>query len=150
MLYRTLLVGTAIAIGCTTAVAQSDVLPSTALMRTQGQHFYRTLNRMVRGEDLYDQAKVDAAFAGLVETSAKISSSFPESSKGKISANSNYQASPKIWETKDDFDAKAALLTKGIEDNRGKAATLDDLKAVYPVVNGLCNACHDTYRVRIR
>jgi len=150
MLHRTLLVGAVIAIGCTTAVAQSEVLPSTALMRTQSQHLYRTLNRMVRGEEPYDQAKVEAAFAGLAGTSAKIPSAFPESSQGKISAESNYQASPKVWETKADFDARAAALAKAIEDNRGKVTTLDGLKVAYPLVSGRCDACHETYRLRKR
>ena len=130
------------------AFAQSGVLPSTTLMGEQAQALYRELNGMVKGASPYDKAKADAAIATLKDTSSRIPSAFPESSKGKKSPNSRYSASPKVWENPDAFKAKAAALSKVINDNADKVSTLDGLKASYPAINNACNSCHDDYRVR--
>jgi cytochrome c556 len=139
----------AIAVGVTIAVAQTNVVVERSnLMKTQGQHTYRVLNGMVKGEAPYDQAKVDEAFVKLAETAPKISGLYPESSKGQSAPESQYIASAKIWDNKADFDARVAKLTKDIGDIRGKIKNLDDLKANYPALSSNCSGCHDQYRVR--
>jgi cytochrome c556 len=148
MLTRFVVALAGVAVAVTAVHAQSDVLPSTAVMRDMGQAFYRDLNNMVKGEAPYDQAKAAEAYAKLTAAAAKISASFPESSKGKTSANTRFSASPKVWEDKAAFDAAAAKLTKEIADNRGKVGTLDGLKAAYPAVSNACNACHEGFRLR--
>jgi cytochrome c556 len=148
MMRRVLLTVSAAVILVTGAYAQSDVLPSTALMGQQAQAMYGDLNGMVKGEAPYDKAKADAAIAKLKETAARIPAAFPERSKGKKSPNSRYTASPKVWETPDDFKAKVAAFSKAVDDNAAKVDTLDGLKAAYPTINGACNGCHDVYRVR--
>jgi cytochrome c556 len=146
---RILLTISAAASCITGAFAQSGVLPGTSLMGEQARALYRDLNGMVKGEAPYDKAKADAAIAKLKDTSARIPAAFPESSKGKKSPDARYAASPKVWENPDAFKAKAAALSKTIDDNAGKVGTLDGLKAAYPAINSACNSCHEDYRVRI-
>ncbi len=130
------------------ALAQADSTPFEILMRQQGALLYRDINNMVKGEAAFDQAKVNDAYAKLIETGNKLSISFPESSKGKSSEASRYLASPKIWENPREFNEAIAKFNKVMADNRGKANSLEELKALYPVINGACNACHDVYRSR--
>ena len=143
-----LLTTSAMVMFVTGALAQSDVLPGTKLMGEQARVMYRDLNGMVKGEAPYDKAKADAAIAKLKDTSARLVAAFPDSSKGKKSPDARYMASPKIWENLDAFKAKAAALSKAIDDNASKVGTLDGLKAAYPAINSACNSCHEDYRVR--
>jgi cytochrome c556 len=129
-------------------MAQSELLPSTVLMRQQGTLVYRTLNSMVKGDTPYDQTKVDELLRDLNTSAAKISAAFPASDKGKESQGSRYVASPKIWETRADFDAKAATMVKVVQDVQGKPKSLDELKVAATAINGACDACHDAYRLR--
>ena len=60
---RTVLAMAAVAVGVTVALAQSDpVAQRKALMKSNGQNA-APVNRMVRGEEPFDAAKVNAAFA---------------------------------------------------------------------------------------
>jgi cytochrome c556 len=129
-------------------MAQSELLPSTVLMRQQGTLLYRGVNSIVKGEAPYEQAKVDELLRDLAATSVKISGAFPESSKGKESPGSRYAASPKVWETRSDFDAKAANMVKVMQGVQGKPKSLDDLKVAATTIGGACDSCHETYRVR--
>jgi cytochrome c556 len=117
-------------------------------MRQMANPMYRDLNGMVKGEMPFDEAKATQAINQLSEAGAKISTAFPESSKGKTSPETRYSASPKVWTDKADFDARAARLVKAIGDNKDKIKTLDGLKAAYPAINDACNACHQDYRLR--
>jgi cytochrome c556 len=130
------------------SVMAQEVLPSTALMGEQANYLYRELNSMVKGEKPFDASKADQMIANLIATSRKIPATFTENIKGKSSPDSRYAASPKVWENKADFDARAAKLQSVLEENRSKVQTLDGLKAAYPAINGACNACHETYRSR--
>ncbi|MDF2117552.1 cytochrome c [Roseiarcaceae bacterium H3SJ34-1] len=129
-------------------MAQSELLQSTVLMRQQGTLVYRNLNSMVKGDAPYDQAKVDEILRDLGASAAKISAAFPASDKGKESQGSRYVASPKVWEARADFDAKAANMVKVMQDVQGKPKSLDQLKVAATAINGACDACHDTYRIR--
>jgi cytochrome c556 len=100
------------------------------------------LNKMVRGENPFDAAKVNAAFAQWEETAQKIPNLFPEPPK----AGQETRALPKIWENKADFEAKIAAFAKAVADNKDKAKTLDELKVAFPSVNTACNNCHEPYR----
>ena len=54
--------------------------------------------------------KVDAVFAQWAETAQKLPGLFPDNSK----TGGDTHATPKVWETKSDFDAKAADFGKEI------------------------------------
>jgi cytochrome c556 len=134
--------------GLSFAFGQSAQLPSTQLMKQQGQLLYRDLNAMVKGEAAFDPAKATLLVANLVETAAKIPEAFPETSKGKTSADSRYAASPKVWEMQAEFRRDAARLAEVLAEYRQKAGSPDELKATYSAINNACNACHETFRLR--
>jgi cytochrome c556 len=141
---RTVLAMAAVAIGVSAVVAQTadPISARKALMKSNGQNL-GALNRMVRGEDPFDAAKVAAAFTTWGENAPKIAGLFPPTSNVGGEAT---RALPKIWDNKADFEAKAAALAKAVADNKDKAKTLDELKVAFPNVGGACNACHDAYR----
>jgi cytochrome c556 len=147
-MFRVVLAAAAAAVGASSVFAQSDLLPSTALMREQAQLLYRDLNGMVKGEAPYNQAKADEALTKLAATVAKIPAAFPESSKDKVSPNTRYSSSPKVWQNKVEFDVHVAKLSKALEESRSKVKNLDALKAAYPAINDACNACHQDFRLR--
>jgi len=139
---RIVLAGAAVAVVVTAVMAQSDPISQRkALMKGNGQHSGAT-NRMARGEDPFDAAKVNAAFAHWTETAQKLPGLFPEPPK----PGEETRALPKIWENKSAFDAKIAQFAKAVADNKDKAKTLDELKVTLPNVSKICGECHETYR----
>ena len=134
----------------TTAIAQTDVAAARKeFMKTNGKHAYATLNRMVRDQMPYDQAKVDAAWVQFTEAAKKIPSLFPAGSYQGPVADDDYYAAAKMFENQADIQKRAANLGKEIADNQGKIKDLESLKAIWPQVlkNG-CDSCHDAYRVK--
>jgi cytochrome c556 len=100
--------------------------------------------RMVKGQDPFDPAKVDAAFAQWAETAQKLPELFPDDSK----TGDKTRAAPKIWQAKADFDAKAAAFGKVVADSRDNAkASLDGLKVAVAAVGKACGNCHEDYRL---
>lgn len=134
----------ALAFGVTAVVAQQDPIKErTALMKGNNDNA-KIVVAMIRGQAPFDAAKVDAAFAQWGETAQKLPGLFPDNSK----TGENTRAAPKIWETKADFDAKAANFGKAVAENRDKAkASLDGLKAAMAPVGNACTNCHEDYRL---
>src|SRR5437763_10995604 len=111
MIIRTLLAVASVAVlaGITAVGAQTDAAAArTQLMKQNGEHAYGVLNRMVRGQMPYDQAKVDAAFANFVEAAPKIAPLFPPGSYRGPVASSDYYAAAKAFENQADIAARAA------------------------------------------
>jgi|tagenome__1003787_1003787.scaffolds.fasta_scaffold19595913_2 cytochrome c556 len=132
------------------AVAQQDVIKARKdLMNSNGRAYYVTLNRMQRGQEPYDQAKVDAAMTELTRDMPNLAKLVPPESKPTKPAE-DFDASPKIWENKADFDSKLAAMIKILDENKGKAKNVDSLKVVYQNLAKGCNDCHETYRVKTR
>jgi cytochrome c556 len=139
---RTVVAMTAVAIGVTVAIAQSDPIAQRKALMKGNIEGARNANRMIRGEDPFDAAKVNAAFAQWQETAQKLAGLFPEPPK----PGQDTRALPKIWETKADFDAKVAAFGKAVADNKDKAKTLDELKVAFPTISKTCDDCHEPYR----
>jgi cytochrome c556 len=139
---RTILAMTAVAVGVSCAIAQSDPIAERKLLMKGNADGARNVNRMVRAEDPFDVAKVNAAFAQWTETADKLPGLFPEPPK----PGQDTRALPKIWETKADFDAKIASFGKAVADSKDKVKTLDELKVAFPIVSKACNDCHEPYR----
>lgn len=138
---RTMFALAAIALGVSAVAAQQDPIEARkALMKANGRNA-GAVGRMVRGQDPFDAAKVDAAFAQWAETAQKLPGLFPENSKTGDTA-----ALPKIWEQRSQFDSLIAKFAKDVADNRDKAKTLDGLKAVFPVISQDCQTCHENFR----
>ncbi len=139
---RTVLAMAAVAVGVTVAIAQSDPISQRkALMKGNGQHA-GAVGKMVKGEDPFDAAKVNAAFAQWTETAQKIPTLFPEPPK----SGEETRALPKIWEAKSDFEAKIAAFSKAVADNKDKVKTLDELKVAMLLVGKACGDFYETYR----
>src|SRR5215472_12551094 len=139
---RTMLVTMAVMFGMTAVMAQSDPLSQRkALMKGNGENA-GAVNKMVRGENPFDAAKVNAAFAQWEETAQKIPTLFP----APPAPGQDTRALPKIWENKADFDAKIAAFGKAVADNKDKAKTLDELKVAFSDVSKACSNCHEPYR----
>jgi cytochrome c556 len=148
-MFRLLLVTGALAFGIVAVAAQTN--PAQELNNTMGvfaDNAYQVLNRMVRGEMPYDQAKVDDAFAKLTQAAAKLPDKFPDSLKGQSSPDSRYFANDKIWQNKADVVERARKLDAVLREVAPKVHSLDDLKKGYPTVNDACNGCHREYRSR--
>ena len=139
---RTVLAMAAVAVGITAVMAQSDpIAQRKQLMKSNGQNL-GAVNRMVRGEDPFDVAKVNAAFAAWGENAPKISALFASPPP----PDADTRALPKIWENKADFDARPIALAKSVAEYKDKAKTLDELKVAFPAVAKNCNDCHEMYR----
>ena len=144
MLARTLLAALAMGLGVAAAMAQQDpVTVREDLMKQNNKHAVVVV-KMMRGQQPFDAAAVDAAFAQWADTAQKLPSLFPENSK----TGGDNRASPKIWLNKKDFDAKAAAFAKSVADNRDTAkASLEGLRTAIPVVGKACDNCHEDYRL---
>jgi cytochrome c556 len=139
---RSIIGMTIAALGVTTVLAQSDAVSQRKqLMKGNGQNF-SAVNKMAKGEEPYDQAKVNAAFTQWTETAEKIPSLFPEPPK----PGEDTRALPKIWETKSDFEAKIAAFGKVVADNKDKVKNVDELKVAAPLIGKACGNCHEPYR----
>jgi cytochrome c556 len=148
MIPRILLVLTSLGFALTMAAAQQDPIAARdELMKIQGRYGYGILPRMVRGQDPYDQAKVDQAFADLHSTSQKLPGLWPENSKPS-GPSGDFNSSLKIWDNKADFDARLAKFAKDIEEHRGKVKDLDSLKVSFAAIRQNCDNCHELYRVK--
>jgi cytochrome c556 len=138
---------TLIAIGTGAVIAQSDPIAARKALMKHNNDGAKILVAMMRGTAPYDAAKVDPVSSQWAETAQKLPGLFPDNSK----TGEETRASPKIWENKADFDAKAAAFGKAVADNRDKAKqSLDGLKAAVGAVGQACDNCHDDYRLSRR
>ena len=142
MMKRIVLAVAIIAVGVTAVVAQSDPIAARKALMKGNNDNARNLVKMTRGEEPYDAAKVNAAFAQWAETAQKLPALFPDNSK----TGENTRATPKVWETRSDFDAKVAAFGKAVADNRDKAKNVDELKVALGAVGKACDGCHEQYR----
>lgn len=139
---RSVLAMAIIAGAAAVAVAQSDPIEARkGLMKTNGKN-QGIVNRMIRGQEPFDVAKIDTAFADWANAASKLPSLFDSPPP----AGATTRALPKIWESKADFEARLVALGKAVADNKDKAKTLDELKVAFPNVNKVCNDCHENYR----
>lgn len=132
-----------VAVGTGAVIAQSSPIAARKALMKGNNDGARSVVQMVRGQAPFDPVKVDAAFAQWAETAQKLPGLFPENSK----IGEDTRATPKVWQTKADFDTKAADFGKSAAENRDKAkASLDGLKAAVAAVGKTCDNCHEDYR----
>jgi cytochrome c556 len=146
MILRITLAVGAIAVCMTAATAQEAVKARKDVMGVMAKPYYGVLARMNRGQVPYDQAAANAGLALIATESQKIAAAFvPNVTADK---KSDYDASPKIWQNKADFDAKLAAFVKAAEENKNGAKDLDSMKVAFQNVTKACDACHESYRVK--
>ena len=137
-------------LGLGAAMAQQDIaVKQDNLMRAQAKSLYTVMLKMVKGEIAYDQAAVDAALAQLEQSVPTIPAVFATNPKEDV-VNATYGSSQKIWQNKADFDSKVPAVIKAIADVKGKIKDVASLKVAYDSINGACNQCHETYRVKLK
>lgn len=130
------------------AHAQDATLPSTALMKEQQTALYRNLSAMMKGEAPFSADAAKKNIAVLFDTSQRIPAAFPESLKGRVTPDARYASSPKVWEQRAEFEAKAKFLVDELKATEASFQTLEGLKTSYPRVNEACNSCHEVFRLR--
>ena len=140
----------ALLVGAGAVMAQQDIaVQQDNLMRAQGKSMYVVIGKMLKGEIPYDQKAVDTAIADLEASVPKIAATFATNPKEDV-VNATYGSSQKIWQNKADFDAKVPPVVKAIADAKGKIKDAASLKVSYDSINGKCNDCHETYRVKLK
>ena len=145
---RVLVAAAVLALGVSAVVAQQDVaVQQQNLMKVQARNLYGTMFKTVKGDTKYDQAAIDNALVELEQSVAKIAKTFEVNPKQDV-VNATYGASPKVWQNKADFDSKIPPVQKAIADVKGKIKDVASLKVAYDSINGKCNECHETYRVK--
>lgn len=139
---RTVFVASLLALGMTAALAQSDVVRQRQdLMKQMGAQT-RSIGGMLRGQEAFDLAKVQASLKIFADNSEKVGPLFTENSKD----DPKTEALPAIWQHKERFES---LRTKFHQDARTAMAAIKDeatFKAEMPKVLQNCGACHNDFR----
>jgi cytochrome c556 len=147
---RTVVVAGALLLGAGAAMAQQEIaVKQDNLMRAQAKSLYTVILKTVKGEVPYKQADIDAAIAQLEESVPTIPSVFATNPKQDV-VDATYGSSQKVWQNKADFDSKVPPVIKAIADVKGKIKNVASLKVAYDSINGKCNECHETYRVKLK
>jgi len=150
MIRHLFVVAAAAAMGITALAAQTDpIARRKELMKENAKHAYGELNRMVRDQMPYDQAKVDASFAQFTATMKELPSLFPPGSyQGPVSGDDFY-ATQKAIDNVPDIKARADKFIKQIADKKDQVKDLAALKATWPGMNrDNCDSCHEPYRAK--
>jgi len=134
---------TGLAVGAVTAADEPQVVRQGLMKKVGGA--MGALAAIGKGEKPYDAAIVTASLTTISESAKAFPDQFPVGSETGMET----EASPKIWETPDDFKAKSLKL----------AADADALLAAVPadqaavgaalgVIGGNCGGCHQVYRLK--
>ena len=99
---------------------------------------------MLKGEEKFDLAKVQAALKTYSDGAKKLPALFPENSK----TGGDTAALPKIWEDKARFESLYAKLDKDAAANMTAIVDEASFKREFPKQLGDCKACHDDYRAK--
>lgn len=138
------------------AAAALCLIGATAVVSAENQHENReaamkkvggamgALAAIAKGQKEYDAGVVKTSLTTIKETVTVFPTFFPAGSEKDDDA-----ASPKIWENKADFEAKAAKLASDADALLAQLPA--DQAAVGAAVGNLgkdCAACHESYRLK--
>jgi cytochrome c556 len=139
---RTMFVASLLAIGVTAAIAQSNVVEQRqALMKEMGAQT-RPIGAMMRGQEPFNLAKVQAGLKVFAENPKKFVTLFPESSKNAEKT----EALPTIWENKAKFEATGNKLSQDAQTAMTAIKDEASFKAEMPKVLQNCGTCHNEFR----
>jgi cytochrome c556 len=142
LMKRTVFIASLLALGVSAAVAQSDVVEQRQDLMKQLGAQTRPIGSMMRGQEPFDLAKVQASLKVFSDNAQKAAPLFPENSKNV----GDTEALPAIWENKAKFDA---VMTKFGQDAQAAQASIKDeasFKTEMPKVLSNCGACHNDFR----
>ena len=122
------------------AAMDPDVRARQEAMGLVGSNM-KKIASMVKGEVAFDPAAAQAAFAKIAEKAAAVPALFETPSN----TDPESEAQDAIWETWEDFVAKAGDLRTAAEAGTGVDSP-EALAAAMGTLAGTCKACHSTYK----
>lgn len=135
----------AICLGVTAAVAAGEPQTVRQEMMKKTGGAAGALGAIAKGEKPYDAEAVKAALTTLAEVGKTFPDHFPAGSETGLDT----EASPKIWESMDDFKAKSAKLASVAEAQLAAMPTDQaGVGAALQAVGATCGDCHQTYRLK--
>lgn len=141
---RTAIAVTAMVIGITAVVAQSDPIAARKqLMKDMGAAT-KTGAGMAKGEVPYDQAKAQQVLATYVDVNAKMPGLFPDNSK----TGGDTAALPAVWENMADFKGRFDKMGTEAKAAQSSVKDLDTFKGAFSGLTKNCGGCHETYRAK--
>jgi cytochrome c556 len=146
MKFRTLAAAAALAAlgaGAVVAADEPQVVRQEMMKKVGGA--MGALAGIAKGEKPYDAEVVKTSLTTMSEVAKAFPEQFPEGSE----SGHETEASPKIWETMDDFKARSAKL--GTDADAVLASMPADQAAVgaaLKTIGGNCGGCHEVYRVK--
>ncbi len=138
----TILVASLLALGVTAAIAQSNVVEQRQGLMKEMAAQTRPIGGMMRGQEPFDLAKVQASLKVLAENPKKFVALFPENSKDAPKT----EALPSVWENKAKFESYGNKMS---QDAQTALATIKDeasFKTEMPKVLQNCGTCHNEFR----
>lgn len=115
-----------------------------ALMKKVGGSM-GALAAIAKGEKPYDAAVVTASLTAISESAKAFPDQFPAGSETGMET----EASPKIWESMDDFKAKSTKLAADADAALAQLpADQAGVGAALGVIGKSCGDCHQTYRLK--
>jgi cytochrome c556 len=141
---RTILVGAALAIGVTAAVAQTNVIETRRNTMKGVGAATRIGNQMSKGEIPFDAAKAKEVLATYAKAADVMHTYFPDTSK----TGGETTASPKIWESQAEFRKRFDDWGAEIKKISASADDLASFRTAFGTVTQACNGCHETFRVK--
>lgn len=127
------------------AFAHSGVENPAVMARMHGMDTIssgmKQIGEMAKGQRPFDAEQARGAMREISRHAAQVPALFeaPET-------DPKSEALPAIWESYDDFTAKAKALEDLARAQAGSVATKDDLVTAAGQIAKTCNACHDRYR----
>ena len=146
MFRRLLVVFAVVLLGVTAAAAQSceDVIDKRQTLMKKSGAEAKIGTEMIKGERLFDLAKVQEIYAAFAEDAKQMPTLFPDCSK----TGHKTTAAPAIWQKMDDFKARIAKFAADIKAAQDNTKDLDGLKANFQTLGKNCSNCHQTFRIK--
>ncbi|MBA1156525.1 c-type cytochrome [Microvirga mediterraneensis] len=139
---RTIFAAGLVALGVSAAIAQSDVVAQRqALMKEMGAQT-RPIGAMMRGQEPFDLAKVQAGLKVLAENPVKFVALFPENSKDAPKT----EALPAVWENKAKFESYGKKMSQDAQTAMASIKDEASFKTEMPKVLQNCGTCHNEFR----
>lgn len=124
--------------------AQSDPIAARrGIMKGVGAAT-KTGSQMAKGEIPFDLAKAQETLKTYAVAAELFHTHFPETSK----TGGETTASPKIWESQDEFRARFVSWGQDIKKASDETKDLATFQTSFGAVTKACGSCHNAYRIK--
>jgi cytochrome c556 len=143
---RGMFVAAALVVGLSSvaALAQNAAIAERQQLMKGLSQAGRAPGAMLKGEQAFDLAAVQASLKTFAETAKKAPGLFPVGTE----TGNDTAALPKVWSDKADFDAKWAKFGADAEVAQASIKDEASFKANFTGVVRACGTCHETYRAK--